>query len=109
VHSKSLQIPSWVRKAFCHATERGIVKKPRTGWDQFTMSSFFRQEKRCWFISDSYYFQPGTMVCEPETGMDGNDPIVIEQCDFLADLLCAKYQITQLDDLIRVEFRCGGI
>lgn len=108
MRSDNLHIPPWVRQALSNASNSGLIDLPRTGWNQFTMSSFFRTEKRCWFISDTYRFETGTMVCEPDCSMLKDDPIVIEQCDFLSKVLHCRYEITQIGDSVRVELSPGS-
>lgn len=97
--AQSLHIPIWVRNGITLATEAGVLKRPRTGWDQSTMASFFRLDKRCWLISDSFWFTPaGEMVCQPELLLSAEDPQVIAQCEFLASVLGATYKIMPMHD-----------
>ena len=104
----NLHVPVWVRKALDRASESGLVSKPRTGWNQATMSSFFHMDKRCWHISDDYRFDAGVMICDPYSAMSKDNPIAIEQCKFLEKVLQCRYEIEQVQDGIRVRFFNGG-
>lgn len=103
----NLHIPVWVRKALLRASDSGLVELPRTGWNQVTMASFFRMDQRCWHISDCYSFDSNVMICDPESAMTKDNPIVVEQCNFLSSVLQCRYEIEQVHDGVRVKFFNG--
>lgn len=104
MRSPSLKIPAWVRKALKEAAASGIIEEPPLDWTNTEISSFFRMHEQCWLISDVFTFTLSGMVCNPQLAMRPDDPRVIEQCDFLAKILNAAYEIIDLKDGIRVEF-----